>query len=255
MSPPQSPVNRPEARDGGSEEIPVDLREMLKSGLSLLWRAFEYARDLRTESWEFAVERDALYQTGWSAVDLRWLIARGYVQVTPGAAPGGGPQGLPDGDRPWDNKNSSFSLTEAGATLALQVLSRIPHPELPAAAEDGKAGALGEILRSQAEETRPDKQTPSWDPERKELRFGGCVIKQFKWAAANQETVLMAFEEEHWPTRIDDPLPLIRNQDPKARLHDTIKCLNRNHRKRLIRFSGDGTGQGVVWAILRQAIM
>jgi hypothetical protein len=57
----------------------------------------------------------------------------------------------------------------------------------------------------------------------------------------------MAFEEDGWPPRIDDPLPQKLNQDPKSRLHDTIKCLNRNHRKRLIRFSGDGTGEGVVW--------
>jgi hypothetical protein len=242
-------------RDGGTNEIPIDLQEMLKTGLSLLWRAFEYARDLHTESREFAVERDALYQTGWSAVDLRWLIARGYLQVSPKAAPASTPRDFAGDGPPWENNNSSFSLTETGAALALQVLSRTPGPDAPAPAKDGKAGDLGELSHIHAGRPRPGGPTPSWDSDRKQLRFEGCVIKQFKWAAANQETVLTAFEEEHWPTRIDDPLPLILNQDPKARLHDTIKCLNRNHRRRLIRFSGDGTGEGVVWAVLRPTIM
>jgi hypothetical protein len=48
--------------------------------------------------------------------------------------------------------------------------------------------------------------------------------------------------------RIDDPLPPQADQDPKRRLHDTINALNRKQRQRVIRFSGDGTGQGVRWA-------
>ena len=82
------------------------------------------------------------------------------------------------------------------------------------------------------------------------MRLGGLVVKQFKLPAPNQETILAAFEEEDWPPRIDDPLPPKSNLAGKNRLHDTIKCLNRNHRKRLLRFNGDGTGEGVLWAAL-----
>ena len=57
----------------------------------------------------------------------------------------------------------------------------------------------------------------------------------------------MAFEEDGWPARIDDPLPPAKKIDAKQRLHDTIKNLNRNQKQRLIRFMGDGTGQGVRW--------
>jgi hypothetical protein len=65
--------------------------------------------------------------------------------------------------------------------------------------------------------------------------------------AANQERVLAAFEEEGWPVHIDDPLPPSPDQDSKRRLHDTINSLNRNQKCPLIRFVGDGTGQGVRW--------
>src|SRR5215469_6589668 len=78
------------SRPGGEGEIPVVLKEMLKGGLSLLWRGFEYARDLDTDGREFAVAFDALYQSGLTAIDVRWLIARGYIEFALGTAPPGG---------------------------------------------------------------------------------------------------------------------------------------------------------------------
>ncbi|MEO1524438.1 MAG: hypothetical protein AAFX06_03340 [Planctomycetota bacterium] len=52
---------------------------------------------------------------------------------------------------------------------------------------------------------------------------------------------------EDGPARIDDPLPVDANIEPKRRLSDSIKCLNRNQAARLIRFRGDGTGEGILW--------
>lgn len=91
------------------------------------------------------------------------------------------------------------------------------------------------------------KETPSWDADRHELMIGNTIVKRFRWPAANQESVLSAFEEEGWPSKIDDPLSPNSDSDPKRRLADTIKCLNRNQTTRLIRFRGDGTGEGVLW--------
>ena len=72
--------------------------------------------------------------------------------------------------------------------------------------------------------------------------------------AGNQETVLAAFEEEGWPRRIDDPLPPRGALVPKYRLHFTIQCLNQGQLSQLIRFFGDGTGEGVCWE-LREAFL
>ena len=41
-------------------------------------------------------------------------------------------------------------------------------------------------------------------------------------------------------------------QDPKRRLSDTTKCLNRKQTNELIRFRGDGTGEGVTWELVGQ---
>ena len=75
-------------------------------------------------------------------------------------------------------------------------------------------------------------------------------MKQYRVPAPNQEAVLSAFLEEGWPRRIDDPLPPKGDVAPKTRLHDTIKWLNRNQQERLLRFLGDGTGQGVLWELI-----
>ena len=88
---------------------------------------------------------------------------------------------------------------------------------------------------------------PRWDSLRRELVVEGQIIKRFRLPAANQEIVLAAFEEEGWPARIFDPLPPRDEQCPKRRLHETIKALNRSRLARLIRFCGDGTGEGVLW--------
>jgi hypothetical protein len=95
---------------------------------------------------------------------------------------------------------------------------------------------------------------PSWESDRHELRLGNVLVKQFKWPATNQEMVLAAFQEEAWPFRVDDPLPPHPDQDSKRRLSDTIKCLNRKQKNPLLRFRGDGTGEGVIWEMVERMV-
>jgi hypothetical protein len=93
---------------------------------------------------------------------------------------------------------------------------------------------------------------PVWDAERHQLRVEATIVKEYKLPSPNQETILAAFEEEDWPPRIDDPLPVHPDLDPKRRLHDTIKSLNRNQRSQLLRFMGDGTGEGIRWELVKK---
>lgn len=90
---------------------------------------------------------------------------------------------------------------------------------------------------------------PIWNPHHRKLMFYGKLVKHFRCPAHNQETILSAFQEEEWPPRISDPLPPARSLDSKQRLHDTIRSLNRNQANPLIKFGGDGTGEGIVWEV------
>jgi hypothetical protein len=129
-----------------------------------------------------------------------------------------------------------FVLTPAGAALARELLRQ----GQPAPAAPGLAPHNGDNPAA----------VPTWNRDRRELSLHGVLIKQYKLPAPNQESVLAAFEEEHWPARIDDPLPGNPGVDPKRRLHETIASLNRNQKQRLLQFMGDGSGQGVRWECL-----
>ena len=96
---------------------------------------------------------------------------------------------------------------------------------------------------------------PQWDAEYRTLRVGQCVVKEYRVPSPNQEAILAAFQEEGWPHRIHDPLPPLGDIEPKSRVHDTIKRLNRHHKERLIRFRGDGTGEGVCWEYVEAATL
>jgi hypothetical protein len=133
------------------------------------------------------------------------------------------------------SKRSCFVLTEQGSAFAQ---SQIDFPNIR---------FLVEGISTRRKPSQGERLSPVWDNERHELRVGSEIVKRFKWPAANQETILAAFEEEGWPPRIDDPLPPQAEQDSKRRLHDTIKCLNKNQRNSLIHFRGDGTGEAIVW--------
>jgi hypothetical protein len=130
-------------------------------------------------------------------------------------------------------KHACFVLTPAGTDVAHRLLHR----------KRLATGGLPPLMRV----ISPEKLVPTWDAQRQELRVNSMVVKRFKVPAVNQEIVLAAFEEEHWPPRIDDPLPPRHEQSSKRRLQETIKSLNRSHRRPLIRFLGDGSAQGVCW--------
>ncbi len=99
-------------------------------------------------------------------------------------------------------------------------------------------------------DARPTRDfTPRWDRDHRILSVGGQIVKRYGRSSPNQEAVLQAFEEEGWPYRIDDPLPYSTEVAPKLRLHDTIRWLNLRIENRLVRFTGDGTGEGVCWKL------
>ena len=140
---------------------------------------------------------------------------------------------------------SCFVLTPEGLEIAESLATSEIYPM-----NDGKATGRksGRANFSTATDGSP-YPTPCWDRERRELRIGNVVVKRFRWPADNQEQVLSAFEEEGWPSRIDDPLIPNPGVCPKRRLHDTLKCLNRKQLNEAIKFRGDGTGQGVLLEI------
>jgi hypothetical protein len=209
----------------------------------LLLEAYDYAQQLERSVWDFAVEIDTLQAAGLSNSDLRWLQCKGYVEHAAEITLHGQDTRAfrQTGNLTFTNR-TCFVLSEPGFLFAQHVLET--RQDLPGPTKGGAAQPAHQVVRP---------LVPKWDKERQELRLGTLIVKQFKVPAPNQEMILAAFEEEGWPPRVDDPLPPQPDQDTKRRLHDTIVTLNRHQRHLLIRFLGDGSGQGVRWELVPHA--
>lgn len=227
-----------------SETSSLEIPTKLKPVLSILQTALDYADDTNSDPWDFAVSIPRLRELGIDETDLRWLVRKGLVKHAREVTLLGddGREFRSTGDLTFC-KRTCFVLTEAAGANHGSVASDPPQSAYPNRTSVCST-SNGRVV------TRP---TVSWDADTRRLCVNGQVVKRFKWPAANQEIVLNAFQEEGWPERIDDPLPPQPDQNPKRRLSDTIKCLNRKQTNHLIHFHGDGTGEGIIWAFERPA--
>jgi len=204
----------------------------LEAGLSELLTARLCAEDVEGDPWWFAIEIDNLRCLNLTDTVLRWLVGREFLlhrEEMDSAETD--ERAFQRSGRFRFTDHSCFVLSEEGREFTLWLL------ENPAATVES------ETLPSVEEKVL----APRWDARRRELLFGDCLVKRYRGRSPNQEAVMMAFEEEEWPSQIFDPLIPLPNLCPKRRLNDTIKCLNRHRVRPLIRFGGDGTGQGILW--------
>lgn len=227
-----------------------------------LRRALSYAADTGVDPWQFAVELDELVRHGLVVNDLRWLILKGLVlharETTIPGATARTFTPLPATAIPPDAR---FVLTTTGSglcdTLGQLVSNPDAHPDRtpiapspipPTPDHTPTAPAPHPLSPSPGPPstlpTADDK--PTWDPNRRELRFRGQVVKRYRVPAPNQELILAAFEEDGWPDSIDDPLPPVPDIEPRRRLQATVKSLNRCQAVEMLRFHGNG-GERVLW--------
>jgi hypothetical protein len=203
----------------------------VETALRILLRADNLAHDSGCDPLEFAVELEEFHHPGVSLSILRWLVRTGQVQhvidVTSRNAKRRSFRAAPN--LCLDNQ-SCFALTRNGMKFARMVL--------------GNAIAGGD----QASD-RPATELPRWDFSCNTLFLGSAVVKRFKQGACNQQLILAEFQRLGWPPRIDDPLPLSNGHNPKQKLRDTIKRLNRAQVHRLVHFFG--TNRGIGWEIIR----
>jgi hypothetical protein len=210
----------------------------VQKALGILLEGYEYARDLGTSPWEFAVDLEALLAAGCSPNTLRWLVRRGVVEhaILDGSASAATRRGQVRRQEMFP-RGTCFTLTKLGATVAQG--GSLPAGACFAGREAGSAGLAAAT-------------TPVWDSCRGELRFLGRLVKRFRNAASNQRALLDAFQQRGWPERLTDPLPrpLAGTVNLKQRLHDTIKNLNRGHEERSLHFYGAEAGRAVGWKLL-----
>jgi hypothetical protein len=146
------------------------------------------------------------------------------------------------------NTGSAFALHPTSSTtpVAMPAAPSLRHIVLPPRAVESRNDEIPSPLSPVPSSLIPSVK-PHYNADLRELWYAGHLIKRYRTPAKNQELILLAFEEESWPQRIDDPLPPAQGIDPKLRLRDTITQLNRHQNGSRMRFHGDGIGSGVKW--------
>lgn len=229
--------DQPPSWRSNAERDAIPISATRPAAYVLLSEAAYRASNLGHDRWEFAVEIWLLFACGLSPNDIRKLVCQGALlhryETTPEGA-----------------SRRSFSKPRASRLTRRScfVLSERAESDdfTPTLLDDDHSLSL-RVHKG------PDVASkPHWNPQRHELTFDGRVVKAFHRPAPNQQLILQVFEEEDWPDRIADPLPLEPGLPAKRRLHETIQSLNAGQSARLIVFHGDGTGEGVLWSCVRQ---
>ena len=204
--------------------------------MAALLEAHESASRAGDCRWQFAVEVPILLANGASISLLRSLLCAGLAEHRQ------------ETSQPQDDKRkflplmnlslpdrSCLVLTDAGVVLARESLGALGSQH------------AGSIPAPSPKGVRRARITPSWNGQRRELRYGNRLIKTYRVPAANQEQILEAFQAAGWPECLGDPLPSVSEQDAKRRLHQSIQKLNQSTRNGPLRFRGDGTGRRICW--------
>lgn len=108
------------------------------------------------------------------------------------------------------------------------------------------AKSIERRVAGQSPSTQPVLR-PNWNESARKLTLGEALVHRFNRPAPIAEKILIAFQEEGWPERIDDPLPPLRSGSEAERLRKEIYALNRRLQNPIIKFQMDGTGEGIRW--------
>lgn len=228
-----------------SSPLQAWLKERIGRGCSLLFAAHEYSQNCRCERCQLAITLDELSSVGIDLADCRWMVLEGIIEHwTETTYPGDSMRSFRRGDAIL-TKQSAFMLTQTGIQFLrceLQFTGISDSIEVIDLPQTIDSPIPQSIVSSATIDT-----LPRWDALRQELWFQTKLVKQFRIPSANQITILAAFEEDGWPSRIDDPLSCHAEIDSRRRLNDTIRNLNRSRIHPVLRFAGDGSGEGILW--------
>jgi len=209
-----------------SVERPELFTARQRQALRLLEEAWNAAEQLGRAVWQFAVEIHQFQALGLSHTELRLLLCGGYLE---------------------------HARESASARSAERTFHRLSTLSLPREACFVLSAKGWEALHQAARPrlvtlSLPDsRNVPRWDGRLRQLWWNDLLIKHYRSPADNQERVLQAFQEEGWPVHIDDPLPARSDVEPRMRLHDTIKALNRAQQNHRLRFRSASNGKGICW--------
>jgi hypothetical protein len=221
--------------DAPEESNDLPISGGIRTALALLQHALDCAKDAQAPPWDFALEISQLYAAGLTITDLRWMVAKEFVEHA-------------DETSVHGNEHRAFTPSR-GLNFLPTTCVLLTIKGVALAARENAAASPDEIRGANGKSHPRASLKPQWDAARRELSLGGRMVKQFHVPARNQELILSAFQEEDWPESIDDPLTGEIDIDPKTRLNDAVYRLNHKQLGCLLRFHVNRHGSGVCWSL------
>ncbi len=212
------------------------LAERVSSGLCLLLYAYTSAIDAGRPIVDLALTIGELRAVGTKDCDLRWLVAKSYIGhfVEVHIPARLNPKLRPSKSVRIGN-TSCFALTQCGLPLAIQMADRYLVESMPRAAEP-------ELSRTGIVDLRP-----TWDQSRRHLSVGTVVVRRFHGRVSQQEHLVIAFHEEEFADKIDDPLPPTPGVDSKDRLYRAVYRLSQSIDPPLIKLECTSLRTALYW--------
>lgn len=220
----------------------------LAPAANLLKKAQSFAAFHNRSIWDFAVSVTELYAAGVSSADLRWLICQGLIEQADEDTSSSAKRAFRPTAVLRFSTDTCFVLSSLGIDAIPQPMANAEYWNSNQASRSARVPA--DETKATAFNTRPAQAKPLWNADLGRLLLGEVIVKEFRRFAANQHLILCSFQEEDWPPRIDDPLPLASGIAPKRRLHEAISGLNRRRVNPVLRFLGDGSGEGIKWVAI-----
>jgi hypothetical protein len=148
-------------------------------GLALLWQAYTHAQDASADLWDFALEIEKLYETQMTISDLRWLVAKKFVEHGRETSVSGGPhRSFQPSDGFFFETTTCVVLTLSGAAFTRHFLSEsVASPQSTpvfdrASSADAQTVALDNepLAAKDRNGSTAAACKPHWNAMRRELR-------------------------------------------------------------------------------------
>jgi hypothetical protein len=214
----------------GSHPVSDDELRRLVAAYKILLRHHHAAQEQEEQPQSWPLPWQTLRLSGIDDQIFQWLLYQDHAEhfrQLPGSQP---PHRFEESPRL--HAESCLVLTDSGERFGIELLTAYEPGDPDQIEAVGKEFRLGRFIPHYADRT---------------LTWGRKVVKAYAQSSSNQDLVLRAAEELGWPPYFDDPLPRVLGMNPKVRLHDTIKSLNRYQKTAILHFQGDGTGTRIGW--------
>jgi hypothetical protein len=139
----------------------------------------------------------------------------------------------------WHNTTGEAASLRLEHGSMLICLVREAIDQLAALAREGPRQLTAQRAATGATDEQ-EQLKPFWNKNDRKLWYGDTLCASYTRSAPRQETIFDAFQDDGWPSRIDDPLH-------PGKLADTISDIQRKVRDTPLAFERDGTGEGVLW--------